>query len=538
MFKKFCTTGPCDASIHYMVNIDDKLVQIKKMIDQGDYFVINRSRQYGKTTTLLNLVDFISSEYEVIFIDFQGFAKGDFSSTKKFSQAFLKRLTIYNFKDQLVKKCFQDQFLSGLNKLTIEISDLFIKLSEFCAHSPKPIVLLIDEVDQASNYDVFVDFLSQIRSSYIQRIKTPTFKSVILAGVQDLQTLKRRMRSDQESIGNSPWNIATDFDIDLSLQPLGIANMLEEYKNDYSLTFDQKYFANQIYAYTSGYPYLVSKICEIIDLKISNDANFNSKEKAWTEEGFLKAINILLISKNTLFGSLDDKLDSYPQLQSNINSILLTGNEVGYNPRITWQNEALMYGFLKIENNKLVVANRIFETYLYNNLLTSDEAANTEEYKLAIRNKPKFVTNGYLDMELILQKFVEVFHDLYGEQLKDLSSDDPKNYAFIEEEGRRRFLLFLRPIINGAGNYYIEAQTRDQKRTDLIVDYLGKRYIVELKIWHGNSYNERGEEQLTGYLEYFHQTEGYMLSFNFNKNKQIGIKHNVIGKYKIIEAVV
>lgn len=33
------------------------------------------------------------------------------------------------------------------------------------------------------------------------------------------------------------------------------------------------------------------------------------------------------------------------------------------------------------------------------------------------------------------------------------------------------------------GNYYIEAQTRDAKRTDVIVDYLGEQFIVELKIF-------------------------------------------------------
>ena len=38
----------------------------------------------------------------------------------------------------------------------------------------------------------------------------------------------------------------------------------------------------------------------------------------------------------------------------------------------------------------------------------------------------------------------------------------------------------------------------------MIVDYLGEQFIVELKIWHGSEYNERGERQLTEYLEYFH----------------------------------
>ena len=52
------------------------------------------------------------------------------------------------------------------------------------------------------------------------------------------------------------------------------------------------------------------------------------------------------------------------------------------------------------------------------------------------------------------------------------------------------------------------------RRTDVIVDYRGEQFIVELKIWHGNEYNERGEEQLMDYLDYYHKDRGYMLSFN------------------------
>lgn len=86
------------------------------------------------------------------------------------------------------------------------------------------------------------------------------------------------------------------------------------------------------------------------------------------------------------------------------------------------------------------------------------------------------------------------------------------------------FFLHLKPIINGTGNYYIEAQTRDQTRTDVIVDYLGEQYVIELKKWRGDRYNEKGEKQIAEYLGYFHLTTGYMLSFNFNKNKEIGVK--------------
>ena len=71
-----------------------------------------------------------------------------------------------------------------------------------------------------------------------------------------------------------------------------------------------------------------------------------------------------------------------------------------------------------------------------------------------------------------------------------------------------------------------------------MVDYLGEQFVIELKIWRGNEYNERGERQLAEYLEYFHQKRGYLLSFNFNKKKEIGIKELRIQGKTIVEAVV
>ena len=75
-------------------------------------------------------------------------------------------------------------------------------------------------------------------------------------------------------------------------------------------------------------------------------------------------------------------------------------------------------------------------------------------------------------------------------------------------------------------------------RTDVIVDYMGEQFIIELKIWYGNEYNERGEKQLVDYLDYYHKDKGYMISFNFNKNKKIGIQEISIQDKTIVEAIV
>ncbi len=73
---------------------------------------------------------------------------------------------------------------------------------------------------------------------------------------------------------------------------------------------------------------------------------------------------------------------------------------------------------------------------------------------------------------------------------------------------------------------------------DVVVDYRARRYIIELKIWRGNAYNERGKEQLLDYLKYFDAKEGYLLSYNFNKKKETGVKKIKVGDRVIIEAVV
>jgi hypothetical protein len=76
------------------------------------------------------------------------------------------------------------------------------------------------------------------------------------------------------------------------------------------------------------------------------------------------------------------------------------------------------------------------------------------------------------------------------------------------------------------------------RRTDVIVDYNGEQFIVELKIWKGDKYNSDGEQQIAEYINYYHLKKGYMLTFSFNKNKQIGVKEVQYGDVTIIEAVV
>ena len=362
---------------------------------------------------------------------------------------------------------------------------------------------------------------------YIDRDEIPFFQSVILSGVYDVKNLKRRFVAEDDHKTNIPWNIAADFHVDLSFGTAEIAGMLDSYEQDFHTGMDTLYIARLIHDYTSGYPFLVSSICKLVDERIVR-RTFTVSPRAWTREDILDAVRILLSEQNTLFESLINKLEDYPGLESVLCGLLFLGKEIPYVVGLRSIEMALMFGFVKKERHTIVIANRIFETLLYNLFLASPSMQQNVLYNEALRDKNQFIRNGRLDMKLVLEKFVSHFDDLYGD----------RQQIFLEEDGRRYFLLYLRPIINGSGNYYIESRTRNMERTDVIVDYHGEQFIIELKLWRGNAYHERGEQQLADYLDYYHLEKGYMLSFNFNQKKQIGVRELNVGNKILVEAVV
>ena len=94
MAKVFNVTGNCIPRLHYMVDLTSRLEAIKKLIDAGQYITINRGRQYGKTTTLMALEQYLSDEYYVLNMDFQSeMSTSEFRDENTFSTAFADAFT-------------------------------------------------------------------------------------------------------------------------------------------------------------------------------------------------------------------------------------------------------------------------------------------------------------------------------------------------------------------------------------------------------------------------------------------------------------
>lgn len=376
--KEFNTTGLCIPDKHYMVNIDDKLAQIQVFVDNGNYFVINRSRQYGKTTTLRQLAKRLKEKYIVFSLDFQRMSNTEFQDEETFCETFLEIILrkIQNRQNPILG-------ISGKSVLTMEtllkkdvrltLRRLFDCLSDMCFMAEKPIVLMIDEVDGASNNQVFLDFLSQLRAYYLERDEVSAFHSVILAGVHDIRNLKRRIRPKEEHKLNSPWNIAMPFEVDMSLSEKGIAGMLQEYEQDYHTGMCVGNVARAIHDYTAGYPYLVSLICKVIAEELFCGHGWLCGNKAWSQEGVSEAVKLILKMKNPLFDSLMKQMSDYPELRKMVYAILFQGKRIALNRDMPEFDLGMMFGFISEKEGQAVISNRIFETRLYNYFLAEEQ---------------------------------------------------------------------------------------------------------------------------------------------------------------------
>jgi hypothetical protein len=495
--KKFNTMAICLPELHYMVDISEKLIKIKKLIDDGAYFTINKARQYGKTTTLFALEKYIKDKYNVISISFEGIDDSRYENRKRFIEAIFMRFKevsdFYNY--TWLSDCLEKY--SGIDSL----DEMSIMIKDINTLSDKPIVLIIDEVDKSIDNQLFLNFLGMIRNMFLDRIKRgkKTFYSVILSGVHDVKNLKLKIRADDEQRYNSPWNIATEFDIEMKFNEFEISTMLKDYKLENSIEFDIDIISRKIYEFTNGYPFLVSKICSIIDEKLN---------KNWSENGINEAVKLLIKENNTLFDSVIKNIENNKDFKNFIYDILIEGIEFSYVHTDGVISLGTIYNILKEENGKVKIDNKIFEILIYNHFSILKER--TDKKLKRIINTKYLLKNNDLDIVNVLKSFQSLMKNEYRKEDKE----------FIEREGRLLFLAFLKPIINGNGFYFVEPQSRNNTRMDIVITYNLKQYIIELKIWRGKKLESSALKQLSGYLKSRNENEGYLLIFNFNKDKE------------------
>lgn len=143
--KRFNVNGVCNPQLHYMVDTSQKINQIAEMVGRGDYFTINRARQYGKTTTLTLLERSLRDKYIMVRISFEGYGDMVFSDQSIFISEFIEDVS-----SRLRRNGIDDEVISDwiAPSVTISFKSLSRKITALCERVNKPIVLMIDEVDK------------------------------------------------------------------------------------------------------------------------------------------------------------------------------------------------------------------------------------------------------------------------------------------------------------------------------------------------------------------------------------------------------
>ena len=337
MKRRFNVTGLCNPDKDYMVDITSKMKQIKEMIDYGDYFMINRARQYGKTTILRRLRRFLADDYTVVSLSFEDWGDENFASSESFCQTFLEDISLAietTNETSFFQEEWVDTTITNFKKLSHHVTKL-------C--KGKKIVLMIDEVDRSSNNRIFLQFLGMLREKFLDREhnKGAAFQSVILAGVYDI-------------LRAFPWDIAAPFKVEMSFNTDEIATMLVSYENDYHTGMDITAISEEIYSYTSGYPFMVSRLCQIIH---------NDMDMKWNIYGVRSAVNILLREDNQLFRDMVINLENNKQLYDFMYAIIILRQRVSFTFDDPIMDMAHRYGYINFDNRYAVsVFNKIFET--------------------------------------------------------------------------------------------------------------------------------------------------------------------------------
>ncbi len=501
MAKKFNITGNCIAEQHYMADVSKKLEKVYDMVESGDYFIINRPRQYGKTTTLFSVADkyIKTDDYAVFSISFEGIGDKVFETESDFCSTFVKILARHaHFSIPEVKPWLKEitPSITDLDELADMITDLADKTS-------KKLILIIDEVDKSSNNQLFISFLAMLRNKYLERQSFKTFYSIVLAGVHDVKSLKLKLRPDEEQKYNSPWNIAAEFKVDMNLQVEEIRPMLADYCQERGVTMNIDTIAEKLFYYTSGYPFLVSKLCKMID----EDLLPEREAQEWTEQDIELIVQELITESNTNFDNLIKYLENSEELFDYIHALVIENDARPFNIHNPIVNLAYMYGMVARQNGRTVIHNRIYREMIANYMIdkTHKKAVTTHvEYGAGYKN-----TNGSLNMEAVLLGFQAFMKKEYSKKDRD----------FLERNGRLVFLAFLKPIINGSGFDFKEPQISDEKRLDVVITYLNKKYVAELKLWYGPKAHERGLQQLHDYLDFQGLSEGFLLIFDHSEVK-------------------
>ncbi|QEP43134.1 ATP-binding protein [Ectothiorhodospiraceae bacterium BW-2] len=492
--RYFNTTGPCFPDHHYMVDPLKRLKGVEQLIEQGQYFVIHAPRQSGKTTYAFALMEKLNREgvYTVLISSIQPAAQGQnpIEAMKIAAMCIAKDSRLYLPEAEWSPEV--DRGEQGAE------DGLLSYLQQWSLNNPKPIVLLLDEVDSLQD-DNFLALLYQLRSGFVGRYKQGFPHAMGLIGLRDVRDYKIRLRPDSQSMGTgSPFNIKAESLFVDRLTEEEIVTLLQQHSEATGQPFEPQAIAT-LAELTQGQAWLVNALAHhIVQRLLEGDVG-----QIITEAHVWQAKEALILRRDTHLDSLIDKLKE-PQVREVITAVIN-----GSAPNFDHYNDAILY----CRNLGLIAphppvrfANPIYQEIIPRVLSFGFQESIPQDYA----DPHWYIQQGRLDMEALLKAFQEFYREHSEAWLE--------KYDF-REVGRQLLLMaFLQRVVNGGGRIEREMAVGNG-RSDLIVEYGDERFVLELKLKRSEWDESKGLKQLARYLDRLNESTGYLLLFELDSAK-------------------
>ena len=181
----FSTAGPVRPAEHYHIPPLSRigLDEVLGLVRDRKYFVVHAPRQTGKTTALLALADLLNERgYHCVYVTVEtaGTTRNDVARAMR---------VVLTALAEAAEETLGDRFLGSVRAEILADSGpdlaLLASLRLWAQAAPRPLVLLIDEIDALTG-DSLLSALRQLRAGFRERPERFP-QSVVLCGLQDVR---------------------------------------------------------------------------------------------------------------------------------------------------------------------------------------------------------------------------------------------------------------------------------------------------------------------------------------------------------------
>ncbi|MEB3336462.1 MAG: ATP-binding protein [Leptolyngbyaceae bacterium] len=490
MSKWFNTAGPCQADIHYMLPASDRLPGLKRLIDQRNYFVIHAPRQTGKTTAMLALAQELtaSGSYTAVLLSLEVGAvfSHDPGAAERAILGEWKQSIRFRLPETLHPPTWPDAEAGA---------KIGTALSAWAAHSPRPLVVFLDEIDALSD-ETLISVLRQLRSGFPNRPQGFP-QALALIGMRDVRDYKVASGSSQRLNTSSPFNIKVR---SLTLSNFSLEDVQRLYQQHTESTgqiFTPEAIAKAFYL-TNGQPWLVNALAKEVTEYLAEDPTVPI-----TIDLINEAKEILIQRQDTHLDSLAERLRE-DRVKAIIEPIL-AGEELPDLPQDDLRYVLDLGLCRQTLQRGLEIANPIYKEVLPRVLAVTTTAS------LGVIQPIWLTATGELDAAQLLTAFLEFWRQ-HREPLF-------KSTPYPEIAPHLVLMAFLHRVANGGGTLEREYAI-GSGRMDLCLRYGQVTLGMELKVWREGKSDPlpAGLKQLDKYLSGLGLETGWLVIFDRRPN--------------------